>query len=177
MTQYTLGLTRRLGHGRAFSEVLALPSPAADAGFTFTNDGFYWLYIDSLSFQLVTDSNAANRLVTLTVADGTGVALATVPSAAALTASKTGHYTYLDGYSATTGATDGPFLNMFPGVFLQPQYSITVAIGAGQAGDQLSNIRLYAERFVTGDQGYLLGVVDYDGPDVNEAMAYRAATS
>lgn len=174
MTQYTLGLTRRLGHGRAFSEVEIVPNPAVNAGFTYVNDGLYWRYIDSLSFQLVTDSNAANRLVTLTVTDGQGVALSTVPSAAALTASKTGQYTYLDGYSATTGATDGPFLNMFPGVFLQPSYRIVVTVGAKQVGDQISNIRLYAEKFVTGDSGYLLGVVEEDSPEWERLTELRA---
>ena len=173
MTQYTLGLTRRLGHGRAFSQVLALPSPAVNSGFTYQNDGFYWEYVDSLSFQLATDSNASNRLVSLTVADGLGVPIAVVPSGAALTASKTGHYTYLENYNATTGVTDGPFLNVFPGVFLQPQYSVTVGLGGGEAGDQVSNIRLYVERFVTGDAGYLLGVVELDEPEATEAVLLR----
>jgi hypothetical protein len=162
LTQYTFGLTRRVGHGLAFSQVLSVDKPAAGAGWTYANDGLYWEYIDSVSFQMVTGSNAANRLVNLTVKDGTGVALATVPPAAALTASKTGQFTYLDGYSATTGATDGPFLNIFPGVWLQPQFSIVVTVTNVDAADQISNIRIYAERFVTGESGYLLGVQDLD---------------
>ena len=177
MTQYTLGLTRRVGHGRAFSQVLTVPSPAAGTGFTYQNDGLYWEYIDSVSFKIVTGSNSANRLVNLTVTDGTGVALATVPPAAALTASKTGQFTYLDGYSATTGATDGPFLNVFPGVWLQPQFSIVVTITNVDAADQLSNVRIYAERFVTGDSGYLLGVVEYDDPALHEAITFDAVRS
>lgn len=177
MTQFTLGLTRRVGHGRAFTQTLHLPAPAAGAGFTYTNDGFYWEYIDSLSFQLVTSSQSANRLAVLTVKDGLGIPLATVPSAAALTASKTTQYTYLDNYSATTGATDGPFLNTFPGVWLQPQFSVSVAVTAIDTADQISNIVVYAERFVTGDQGYLLGVVEYDGPDAAAAIVWDAVTS
>lgn len=173
MTQFTFGLTRRLGHGAAFSQVLRVPSPAAGAGFTYTNDGYYWEYVDSLSFQLATDGNAGNRLVDLTVQDGNGVTIATVPPAAATTASKTAQYTYLDNYSQTTGATDGPFLNTFPGVFLQPEYKIVVTIGAVQVGDQISDIRLYAERFVTGEQGYLLGVFDEEDPRVLAWLTYR----
>jgi hypothetical protein len=176
LTQYTLGLTRRVGHGRAFSQVLLVAKPAVGLGFTYINEGRYWEYIDSVSFQIVTDANAGNRLVTLTVADGQGVALATVPSAAALTASKTGQYTYLDNYSATTGATDGPFLNTFPGVWLQPDYRVTVSIANVQVGDQVSNIRVYAERFVTGAQGYLLGVAEYDEPTVGERVLWRTVT-
>jgi hypothetical protein len=155
---------------------LLVAKPAVGGGFVYKNDGQYWEYIDALSFQLVTDSNAANRLVTLTVADGQGTALATVPSAAALTASKTGQYTYLDNYSASTGATDGPFLNVFPGVWLQPDYTVTVAIAGVQVGDQVSNIRVYAERFVTGAQGYLLGVVEYDAPVAGERVLWNTVT-
>lgn len=173
MTQYTLGLTRRVGHGRAFTQTLHVPNPAAGAGFTYQNSGFYWEYIDSVSFKVATGSNAANRLVNLSVTDGLGITLATVPPAAAVTASKTTQYTYLDNYSATTGATDGPFLNCFPGIWLQPQFSIVVTVTAIDAADQISNIVVYAERFVTGDAGYLLGVVESDDPVVNESVILR----
>ncbi len=174
MTQYTLGLTRRVGHGRAFTQTLHVPNPAAGAGFTYQNTGFYWEYIDSVSFQVATSSNAANRLVNLTVQDGLGITLATVPPAAALTASKTTQYTYLDNYSATTGATDGPFLNTFPGIWLQPQFSIVVTVTAIDTTDQISNIVVYAERFVTGTSGYLLGVVELDGEAADSAVIWKA---
>jgi hypothetical protein len=174
VTQYTLGLTRRLGHGRAFSQVLSVATPAAGAGFTYTNQNFYWEYIDSVSFKLVTGSNAANRLVNLSVQNAAGDVLATVPPAAATTASKTAQYTYLDGYSATTGATDGPFLNVMPGVWLQPDFKIVVTITNVDAADQISAIRVYAERFVTGPQGYLLGVVEVDDDRLNDRIVFDA---
>jgi hypothetical protein len=151
--------------------------PAAGSGFTYTNDGLYWEYIDTVSFQIATGSNAANRLAVLTIKDGGGVALATVPSAAALTASKTAQYTYMENYSATTGATDGPFLNCLPGLWLQPQFSIVVTVTAIDAADQISNIRIYAERFVTGDAGYLLGVVEIDDPRLNDRLVFDTITS
>jgi len=44
--------------------------------------------------------------------------------------------------------------------FLQPLFQLQVAIAAVAATDAVSNVRLYLERFVTGDSGYLLGVVD-----------------
>src|SRR5205085_9950763 len=37
VTQYTYGLTRLLGHGHAFSEVVSVASPAVATGFTYTN--------------------------------------------------------------------------------------------------------------------------------------------
>ncbi len=45
-----------------------------------------------------------------------------------------------------------------------------MTIGAVQAGDQISRIRLYAEQFVTGPQGYLLGVVDAADPRLNRGV-------
>lgn len=160
MTERTYGLTQALGHGHAFTQNLRVPAPAAGVGFTYMNDGRYWQLIDALAFKIVTDSNAANRVVTMTVADASGAALATIVTPAALTASKTGFYSYVWNFSANTGATDGPFLATMPRVFLQPSFTITVALGGVQVGDQVSNIRLQAEQFVTGDAGYLLGVVD-----------------
>lgn len=164
MTQYTLGLTRTVGHGRAFSQLSVVPSPAVATGFTINVGNAYWELGDSLSFQIVTDSNAANRVVTLTVNDGAGVALATITANAALTASKTGLFTFLGTQTSSQGATDGPFTAPFPQVWLQPTYSIVVAFTNAQAGDQVSNVRWYRQRFVTGPQGYMLGVVDENDP-------------
>lgn len=162
MTQRTYGLTQLLGHGYAFTQRVAVASPAAGAGFTYTNDGRYIELFDSLAFKIVTSSQAANRLVTLTVKDADGVVLATVPTNAALTASKTGQYTFLQSFSGTLGATDGPFLSVFPQILLQPMWSVTVAVVAIDTADQVSNIRATIERFVTGPEGYPMGAVEED---------------
>jgi len=171
VAQYTLGLTRTVGHGRAFTQRSSIPSPAVATGFTYTNDGGYWELGDSLSFQLATDSNAANRVVTLTIKDADGVALATIPAANNLTASKTGLYTYLGTLSTINGAADGPFTAPFPQIWLQPRYEITVAFTNAQAGDQISAIRFVRQRFVTGNEGYLLGVFEEDDPRFQRYLA------
>lgn len=163
MTQRTYGLTQLLGHGYAFTQRVVVPSPAAGAGFTYKNDGRYVELIDSLAFQIVTSSQAASRLVTLTIKDADGVVLATVPANAALTASKTGVYTFLQNFSGSTGATDGPFLSVAPLILIQPQWSVVVGIAAVDTADQLSNIRFTLERFVTGPEGYPMGAVEEDG--------------
>lgn len=160
--QRTYGLTQLIGHGYAFTQRVPVTSPAAGAGFTYTNRGNYWELFDSLAFQIVTSSQAANRLVTLTIADGEGVALATVPANAALTASKTGKFSFLTNFSGSVGATDGPFLSVFPQILLQPTWTVVVAVAAIDTADQVSNIRATIERFVTGPQGYPMGAVDED---------------
>lgn len=158
--QYTFGLTRLLGHGHAFSQVLTVPAPAAGSGFTYTNDGFYWELVDLVSFQLVSNGNAANRQVLLTIADGSGVALASLPAASVQIASKTYQYTWSTEFSSFNTVVSNAITGPLPSIFLQPTYSVAVTVGALDAGDQISNVRLYAQRFVTGNEGYLLGVVD-----------------
>lgn len=177
MPQYTYGLTQLLGHGHAFTQNLAVPDPAVSTGFTYRNDGLYWELIDVLSFQITTDSNAANRVVTLTVADGSNIPLVEIVAPAALTASKTGFYSYVANFSGNTGATDGPFLSFFPGLFLQPMFSVTAAIASKQAGDQLKNIRVNVERFVTGPEGYLLGVKTVAADSQADPVAFVSLVS
>lgn len=173
MTQRTYGLTQLLGHGYAFTQRVPVASPAAGAGFSYKNDGKYIELLDSLAFQIVTSSQAANRAVTLSVKDADGVALATVPTNAALTASKTGQYTFLQNFSGSSGATDGPFLSVAPLILLQPMWSLVVAIGAVDTADQVSNIRMTLERFVTGPEGYPMGALEED--DSLSALVRTAA--
>jgi hypothetical protein len=162
VTQRLYGLTRLLGHGYAFTEEVAVPTPAAGAAsFTYTPAN-YWEVIDSLTFKLVTDNNAANRQVTLTVKDGEGVALAVYPAASVQAASNTYTYSFLAELSNFNTVVGGVVTSpVFPSL-IRPGWSVVVSIGAVQVGDQASNIRFVLERFVTGNAGYLLGVVEED---------------
>lgn len=171
MTQYTLGLTRLLGHGRAFSEVLPVANPAVAHGFTYKNDGLYWRIIDLISFQLVTDANAASRQVTLTIKDGGGVALATLPAASTQATGLTYQYTWSVDWNSFNTVIASAVTSPLPYIFLQPDYTVVVTIGSVQAGDQVSNIRIYAEKFETGAAGYLLGPIEVDDDELNAAIA------
>jgi hypothetical protein len=153
------GLTSEFAHGRAFSEVVPYPNPAAATGFTITVGGNYWERMASLSFVLTSDSNAANRAVLLRVKDGTGATLVGVPTAAVQVASKVYTYTFSGDQTPATDAVGLANIQPAPGIFLQPGFSIVVSIGAAQAGDQISAIRYYREAFDTGPEGYPLGMV------------------
>ena len=175
MTQYTLGLTRLLGHGRAFSEVIPVAKPNVDTGFTYTVAN-YWEMIDSLSFQLATDGNAGNRQVQVTIFDGGGVQLAAYPSASVQAASLTYHYNFQAGV-CTFDTVVG--LNVVSPIYhglLQPGFTVVATIGGSKAGDQISNIRFNNQRFVTGFEGYLLGVYEEDDPVLNEWIRFKAVT-
>ena len=176
MAQFTLGLTRLLGHGRAFSEVVAVPNPAVDSGFTYTISQ-YWKVIDSVSFALATDSNAANRQVTLLVLDGSGAQLGAFPAASVQTASLTVHYSFLSNVSAFLATVGGNSVSPVYEGLLQPGFSVVVTIGAKQAGDQISAIRFNNQNFVTGDEGYLLGVFEEDDPRLLDYIALKTVTA
>jgi hypothetical protein len=170
VTQYTLGLTSGVSHGPAFSQLERVATPAAGAGFTYTNDGRYWERLVAVSFRLVSGSNAANRQVLLTVADGGGVALALFPSASVQTASLTWDYAFLASISNFSTVVGTSVVSPIFGGFLQPRFTVALTIGAVDAADQVSNIRVYVERFVTGDGGYQLGTIEVDDPETQSVI-------
>lgn len=164
MTEVTLGLTGVFSHGRGFSEPLAVDNPAAGAGFTITIGAAYWERLLALSFRVVSDGNAANRQVTLTVNGGDGVPLAIFPAASVQTATLTYDYSFLPNVQTFNAVTGLRVVSPAPVFFLQPAYTLVVSIGSVQVGDQVSRIRFYRERFQTGPGGYRQGTVtDLEG--------------
>jgi hypothetical protein len=147
-------------HGRAFPEIITPSNPAVATGFTYTVGGNYWERVASLSFVLTSDNNAANRAVLLRVKDGSGATLIGIPTAAVQVASKVYTYSYWGQQTPGTDAVGLVNAQPAPSIFLQPGFSIVVSIGAVQAGDQVSAIRLYMERFDTGPQGYPVGMLE-----------------
>jgi hypothetical protein len=154
------GLTSEYAHGRAFSEVVSVANPAVATGFTYTVGGNYWERIAALSFVLTSDGTGANRAVLLRVKDATGATLLAIPAAAVQIASKVYTYSFWGQQSPATDAVGLVNAQPAPSIFLQPEFSVVVSIGAVQAGDQVSAIRLYLERFDTGPEGYLIGMSD-----------------
>jgi hypothetical protein len=161
--QYPLGLTREYAHSRAFSELAALPNPAAGGGFAYRVSGLYWERLASLSFVLTTNGTAGARQVQLNVLDGDGATVAAIPAGGTQAASLARLYSWLPGMFPPAGAVVATFLSPLPDVFLQPDWTVSVTIDNVKAGDQVSAVRLYRERFSTGRAGYLLGPFSDDG--------------
>lgn len=160
MTQYTLGIYEAIGHGRGFDEVAPIATPAVSTDVTYTVDGRYWERPVSLAFQLVTDGNAANRSVSVTIKDGEGRIVAKYVSATVQTASLTWTY-LLDPIISSFNAVNGLTVTMpFWHGFLRPTWTITIATASKQAGDQLTAIVYDRARFDTGPGGFLQGSVE-----------------
>lgn len=161
MTEPVLhGLVRPFAHGRAFSEALPVANPAVGGGFTYTCPSKYWQRLAALAFTLVTDGNAANRQVTLSVVDQDSVVLAKVAAGGTQAASLTRIYSFLPQYNAAPALAVDTFTVPLPDLFLRPQWKVIVAVGAGQVGDQISALRVIPENFDTGPEGYPIGMVE-----------------
>ena len=170
MPEVTLGLFAPIGHGRGFSELYAVPNPAVNAGFTYTVDGGYWERLASLSFHLLTDSNAANRQVTLTFKDPSGAVLASISPASVQAATLAYDYTFLPNIQTPQTVAGLGLLSPLYAALLQPQWTAVVTIGAKQVGDQVSNIRVYRERFITGPGGFEIGQTLQETPLVHQGQ-------
>lgn len=172
MPEVTLGLANGFSHGRVISEASPVTSPAAGAGFTITVNSRYWERASSLAFRLVSDGNAANRQVRLTVNDGDGVPLASIPTAAVQAASLTRDYYFLPNVNAASGPVDGVFLSPLPIFFLQPTWTLVVSIASVQATDQVSLIRWNRDRFITGPGGYEIGTTYVEDADMGRLQVF-----
>lgn len=166
MPEVTLGIFGPIGHGRGFSELYAAPNPAANAGFTYTVEGGYWERLASLSFHLSTSSDSDNRQVTLTFKDPSGAVLASISPASVQAASLEYDYTFLPNITTPQAVAGLGLLSPLYAALLQPQWTAVVTIANKHAADQVSAIRVYRERFITGPDGFDIGVTEVESPDV-----------
>lgn len=177
MTQFTFGLLGAFNHGRGFPQASVVANPAVATGISYRVGSSYWERLLSLAFTLVTDANAANRTVTLSILNEDGLTAAAVPTAAVQAASLTRVYTYLPNVSVASGPVGSNYLTPLPQMFLPPMWTVAVTIGAVQAGDQISAVMLNRERFVTGDAGYPIGTVDTETDAATKLVEAAALSS
>jgi hypothetical protein len=128
-------------------------SPAAGAHFTFDIPGNYYTRLISVFCRLVTDANVADRTVLVEYRgdDSQRFALsagASLTQAASLT--RDWAFNVFQPGSATVDLT---FLAPLAPIMLTPGMDFRIFISNGQAGDQLSRVRLVLEQFYTDDEG------------------------
>lgn len=110
--------------------------PAVAGGFVVTPENGRCWEVLSLAASLVSDSNAANRAVTLTLGDGNNN-LWELPPLAVQVASKTYGYAWLAAYpSPIVTIVDAVQAMPLPPVILLPGWTLTVGVDAVQVGDQ-----------------------------------------
>lgn len=118
-------------------------NPAAGASFSFPLDGRYWWRLQAVTFTLTTDSNAANRYVSVQV-PLVGPGILVLGAAAVVVTASTTNQRYAGavdrGDSEWNTGTDILFpLQDFP---LLGGRSVNINIANVQVGDQLSAISM-----------------------------------
>lgn len=144
---------------KPIARTFEVAAPAVATGFTITpNTGANWL-IRALTFQVVTDANAANRAVMLTVSGGaTGYRV--LPAVAVQAASLTRVYSGSEGVSgAVAVGTCIPLVFPEGGIWLPNGHSLAISVENVQAGDQISLIQGYRMEFPLGPREHLWPMV------------------
>lgn len=159
--QVTYGLLEPFHHGRGYQKPIDPVNPAAATTYTHTVPGSAWERLILCSFQLTTDSNSANRIVTVQYATGDGTVYAADGSGVLVTANTSAQQFYGSNQRGTSEwQTPGPVFFPLWGGFLAPGSKIIVNVANMQADDQLSAIHLLMEKFETDESGYLTGGID-----------------
>lgn len=131
-------------HGRIRS--ITVTDPAADNEILETVPARRRWRLISIRFKLITDANVANRIVTLTIDDGTNNLL-TIPSDTAQTASLTRYYHY-HLQPVPQFLIDAIFSLPLPDLFLAAGFRIQTLTTGLQAGDDFSVIQLLVEEWI-----------------------------
>jgi hypothetical protein len=129
--------------------VVAIPHPAAGAGFTYSAPGSQRTRIVTVAFQLVTSATVATRTVVVSYKDSDGTVFYSVPAPFTQAASKTTEYSFALGivnYGVNDGANIGGPL---PDVTLDVGESLVVTVTNVDTTDAVTNVRLYAEQYPT----------------------------
>jgi hypothetical protein len=156
------GISLPVGYGRLQQTPLVVAQPAVAVGATYATKGAYRERLLCCSATLVTDANAANRSVSLSLENEDGDVLLTIPPVAVQAASLTVRYSWAVHVSQPAATIAGLQLIQIPPLVLQPGWKWVWTLGSVQAGDQLSAILGLRDQFPTGSRGYPVGTVDAD---------------
>lgn len=130
-----------------FPEYAALDSPAASTDFTAQVQGQYYERLLSVWCRFVADSNAANREVVLQFQDAAGNVFRQCGAAATIPASNTYDYSFSVWQPLTEFPVDTGILVPLDPILIPPTFKWALHIVNKQAGDALSRVRVYRERF------------------------------
>lgn len=129
----------------------SIAQPAVTAGFTIAPDNGRAWSVESVQCVLVSDSNAGNRFPALSLTEGSRL-LWGIPPLAVQIASTTVGYTWIRDYFPTQVAAVGAIQAMsLPPAILLPGWTLTLTVGAVQAGDQVSQITYSVLESFVGD--------------------------
>jgi hypothetical protein len=116
--------------------------PSAGQGVTVAVPGSERQRLLSVAFRLVTSAVVATRTPVVTITDGTGFAIGGTVSGFGLTASSTADFLFSVGNSEWDQSNNAVASGGIASVDLMAGDSIVISVGAIDAGDQISRIRV-----------------------------------
>jgi hypothetical protein len=128
------------------SQVVAVPIPAAGAGFTFKPSGTNYNRLHAVTFSLTTSATVADRCVLLAIKHGDGGVVAAIPSPALQTAASTDSYTFARGLYPYSVNSASAVVAPLPDLWLRLGDSIVVTVSNIDAGDTITNIRVVLDQ-------------------------------
>jgi hypothetical protein len=132
-------------------EVVTIGSPAVATGFTHVVPGASRQRIVGVSFVLVADANAANRIARVEYLNAAGAVMFAVAAPFTVTANITSRLNFgigIQQFGANAAAQIGAGLPAFK---LNAGLAIRVAVTAIQAGDQISGASLFVDQWAVRD--------------------------
>lgn len=157
MTEVTLGLSRGFSHGRVITELSTVTSPAVGTALTIKISPKYWELPRSLTFSLSAGADDVISDVTLQYLDYDGVAIVSLDTNVGVAAGTSGTYSFLSDWTSPSAWSNNIVNALLPPLFLQGGYSIVVTPAGTFTEGQITNVRWYRERFITGPGGYEIG--------------------
>lgn len=122
-------------------------NPAAGAHFVFTVDGGQYVRPVSIGARLVTDGNAASREVVVQYRDSDANVIAQNGINTTVPAGQTADYFFSAFQPEAVATVNASALVPLQAELLSPTWSLRIFVVNVQVGDQLSRIRMVAERF------------------------------
>jgi hypothetical protein len=124
-------------------------APAAGADYALTMEGRYVTRLLSVFVRLTTDANAANREVVLEYRTNEAERFALMGAPVQVTANDVVDFVFQTGQGQAEWSVDDSVVVPLLPMFLVPTESIRLHVVNVQAGDTLTLIRLYWERWPT----------------------------
>jgi hypothetical protein len=156
----TEGLVEPLGFGLAFPDWITVNAPSAGNTASVSVEGAWYVRVVAARCTFSSDGNAANRLVTLDYVNARGQTYVQNGASVVVTASTSGQVFEWDrNRTVAEWNTNTPVWAPLLDEFLPPGFSIKFNVSNIQAGDTLTGLTLWVEKFPTGARGYPQGMV------------------
>lgn len=158
--QVTTGLLAPFGWGLGYPDWIDPTAPAAGANFVHVVGGTHYERLLAVRATISTDSNVANRFVSVDYINARGTTYCRNAAGVVVTASTTGQvFEWNAARTVAEWATNTPVLAPLLMAFLPPAFQVQITLDNIQVGDTITAVHLWVEKWPTGPRGEPTGMV------------------